>query len=110
MIDWDQVEELREAVGADEFGELVEVFLDEVEGVLEQLSPDADAPTMESQLHFLKGSALNLGFADFSALCQSGETAAKGGDTTGIDVAAVKNIYTTTKTLFLSEIATRYAA
>lgn len=110
MIAWDQVEELREAVGPDEFGELVEVFLDEVEGVLTQLSSDAAASELESQLHFLKGSALNLGFAEFSTLCQQGETIAKGGTTDGIDVPAIISSYHATKDLFLSEIAQRYAA
>ncbi len=35
-----------------------------------QRGPD---PTLEAELHFLKGSALNLGFADLAALCQDGE-------------------------------------
>ncbi len=110
MIAWDQVEELRDAVGPEEFGELVEVFLEEVEGVLTQLSAESGASELESQLHFLKGSALNLGFADFSQLCQAGETTAKGGTTDGIDVPAIVASYHATKELFLTEIAQRYAA
>ncbi|KNG93906.1 histidine kinase [Pseudaestuariivita atlantica] len=110
MIAWDQVEELREAVGAEEFGELVDVFLEEVEGALAMLSPTADATTLEAQLHFLKGSALNLGFAEFSALCQAGESAARAGNTAAIDLTEIARSYHATKAFFLSEIATRYAA
>ena len=42
-----------------------------------KLSADADRQDLESTVHFLKGSALNLGFSHFSTLCQENETAAR---------------------------------
>ncbi len=37
MIDWERVAELQSEIGADGFGEVLELFLDEVEGVVMRL-------------------------------------------------------------------------
>ena len=66
MIDWPRVTELREEVGAEDFGEVVEIFLEEVEEVIGKLE-GGDRGQLEQDLHFLKGSALNLGFDEFSS-------------------------------------------
>ena len=58
MIDWDRLKELRDEVGAEDFDEVVELFLDEVEGVMDRLRDSPDVDTLEEDLHFLKGSAL----------------------------------------------------
>lgn len=109
MIDWNQVAELRDAVGGDEFDELVEVFLDEVEGVISNLGPGS-VGELESQLHFLKGSALNLGFSDLSDLCQQGETEARLGNGAAVDLPKIVRSYETSKDVFLAEVKTRFAA
>ncbi|MFX0545485.1 Hpt domain-containing protein [Roseovarius sp. S1116L3] len=102
MIDWARIAELRSEIGADDFAEVVELFLEEVEGEITQLLPGADAQTLESRLHFLKGSALNLGFTTFSSLCQHGESAAADGRTDAVDLPATIASYHAAKAEFLS--------
>lgn len=111
MIDWQRVAELRDEIGATDFDEVVELFLTEVERALDGL-PEAsdDARALEEQMHFLKGSALNLGFSALAMICGAGEQAAASGDTGAIDVDAVNKTYTDSKALFLSELPKRVAA
>ncbi|NOR30990.1 MAG: Hpt domain-containing protein, partial [Sulfitobacter sp.] len=61
MIDWAQVNTLRDDVGKDYFAEIIDIFIDEVEDVIEKLRNVPDLNTLGDDLHFLKGSALNLG-------------------------------------------------
>ena len=63
MIDWERTNELCAEIGSDGFAEIVELFLDEVEGVVRRLSKQPDPSRFEADLHFLKGGAWNLGFA-----------------------------------------------
>ncbi len=70
LIDWKMVDELHSEIGTDEFAEVVMLFLTEVEEVLDQMTPDA---LRDEDLHFLKGSALNLGFAALAEYCRSGD-------------------------------------
>ncbi|RLJ41367.1 Hpt domain-containing protein [Litoreibacter meonggei] len=72
MLNWARVNELKDDLGEDDFYEITSLFLDEVEEKLAELScqtPDAFA----AGLHFLKGSAANLGFESFRALCDEME-------------------------------------
>lgn len=109
MIEWSRVNELRNEIGEEDFAEVVEVFLEEVEEVTDRLSTAADAGALESDLHFLKGSAMNLGFAHFSMLCQHGERMAKAGRAAEIDLPAILQGYQVSKSAFQSELATRLA-
>ncbi len=72
MIDWSRVTTLREEVGAEDFDEVVELFLEEVDDVVARLESGPAHDTLSEDLHFLKGSAMSLGFRQFSALCQAG--------------------------------------
>ena len=78
-IDWSRIADLREEIGADDFAEVVTLFMDEMDEGLTVLRHAGDASSLEAQFHFLKGSALNLGFAELAKLCQRGETAAAKG-------------------------------
>ena len=71
-VNWARIRELRDEIGPDDFDEVVELFLAEVEGALEQLSCSQDPPD-EAEYHFIKSSALNLGFDGLAALCARGE-------------------------------------
>lgn len=102
MIDWARVSELRAELGAEDFGEVIDLFLDEVETEISALKQSFDADMLESRLHFLKGSALNLGFDSFSKLCQEGETAAAQGAQHTVDVASVIASYQVSKSVFLN--------
>ena len=110
MIDWTRVTALRDEVGAEDFEEVVELFIEEVDEVVTRLRSAPDPATFEEDLHFLKGSAMNLGFSEFAALCEAGEQAAAGGHADGIDIAAVLTSYDMSRNTFLSERATHLAA
>jgi len=105
MIDWERVSELREEVGAEDFGEVVDLFLDEVEEVLRRLRDAPRVETFEEDFHFLKGSALNLGFADFGALCFAAEKAAAAGRGADVDVEAALESYDASKKVFFARAA-----
>jgi HPt (histidine-containing phosphotransfer) domain-containing protein len=110
MIDWDRVAELRDQVGAEDFEEVVDLFLEEVLEVINALHADPKESRLESDLHFLKGSALNLGFADFSEKCHAGERQAAMGQAKSIDLAAIINSFDASRHLFCEELSTRFAA
>lgn len=105
MINWDRVEELRDEIGAEDFAEVVELFLEEVEQVIDKLSRAPDMNTLGDDLHFLKGSALNLGFRGFSGLCQTGETAASEGKAEAVDIGEILASYAASKEVFQAGLA-----
>ena len=104
MIDWGQVKSLRDEVGHEDFDEVVELFLEEVDEVITRLSDENSVSDLESDLHFLKGSAMNLGFSDFSALCHDGEQQAAQGRSDDINLNKVLECYSNSKTTFVSEL------
>ncbi|MGB0901097.1 Hpt domain-containing protein [Halocynthiibacter sp.] len=105
MIDWARVEELKQEVGEDDFAEVVELFLEEVEETITRLKTEPDPNNLEDDMHFLKGSALNLGFAQFSDICQAGETAAANGQADLISLPDVFTSYDNSKSEFLARQA-----
>lgn len=109
MIDWTRVAELRDEIGAEDFGEVIEIFLEEVEGEIDALRGGAQTD-LEARLHFLKGSALNLGFRAFSELCQHGETAAAAGQTDQINLPETVQSFDLSKAEFLSGMTRLNAA
>lgn len=110
MIDWSRVRELREEVGEEDFVEVLDLFLEEVEEVLDRLAPGAGAEQMMQDMHFLKGGALSLGFAAFSEMCQAGEKLATAGQTDGIELDKIIEAYVQSKSMFLREMDNRIAA
>lgn len=72
MISIERIEELRSEVGAEDFAEIVDLFLTESDALLDDLRAVADPVAAEALLHSLKGSALNLGFVELSDLCREG--------------------------------------
>ncbi len=79
MVDWARVNELHDEVGAEDFDEVIELFLDEVAESMGRLSPDAAVKALEEEFHSIKGSALNLGFKTLAEACREGESAAANG-------------------------------
>lgn len=100
MICWERVNELRDEVGVQDFAEVVEIFLEEVDEVMARLRAGPDPSTYETELHFLKGSALNLGFEALSDLCSKSEATARGPDRDSIDLLAVIQTYEKSKMAF----------
>jgi HPt (histidine-containing phosphotransfer) domain-containing protein len=93
MIRWNRVNELRGEVGAEDFAEVVEMFIEEVDEVMDRLRAEPDPSTYEAELHFLKGSALNLGFQDLANLCSKDEKVSGGPHRNDIDLMAVIRTY-----------------
>ncbi|MES2433110.1 MAG: Hpt domain-containing protein [Pseudomonadota bacterium] len=108
VIAWDRVNELRSEIGADDFAEVVAMFLEEADEVIGRIAKTVGAKALEADLHFLKGAALNLGFSQFAAFCQDGERRAAGGDTR-IDLAQVCASYQASKKALMAEQKARAA-
>ena len=105
MINWPRVRQLRNEVGEDEFDEVVHIFLDEVGEVIDRLQADTERRELEQNLHFLKGSALSLGFETFSKLCQDGARRPAAGQGSEVDLDAVLAAFDESRKTFLAELA-----
>lgn len=68
LINAARIRELIDDFGAEDFADVVEVFLEEVDQVIDRLS-GGDRSQLAADMHFLKGSALNLGLDPFADLC-----------------------------------------
>ncbi|MGH1412475.1 MAG: Hpt domain-containing protein [Pelagimonas sp.] len=111
MIDWSRINELVEEIGAEDFGEVVELFLDEVEGAICIFEQSASDPVVaEEQMHFLKGAALNLGFESLAQLCLKGEKAASTGRPEVVSPAEVRETFETSRVQFQEDLPNRLAA
>jgi HPt (histidine-containing phosphotransfer) domain-containing protein len=104
MIDWSRVTTLREEVGEEDFEEVVDLFLEEVDEAVHRLEKDVNFASLGEDLHFLKGSALSLGFRQFSALCQAGENTCAEGAPDNVDLSEIINNYKASRAAFLSEL------
>jgi histidine phosphotransfer protein HptB len=109
MIDWKRVEELRDEIGADGFAEVAAMFLDEAEGAVKALISGLPDSEVEGQLHFLKGSALNLGLSDLAAICQEGERKAAAGHAALIDTMQVAAIWRASRRGLLGGLSSQEA-
>lgn len=109
MIDWDRVHALREEVGPEDFEEVVELFLEEVDAEIEMLADVAQGAPLGEKLHFLKGSALSLGFARFSAICQQNEARIASDPHAAVDIDGLKGLYAASRSEFLADLGVRVA-
>lgn len=94
MIDWNRIDALREEVGADALPEIVALFLDETGEAVDGLRAIAAGARsaeplagMSARMHFLSGSAGQLGLTRMQALAATAEAAALEGQV--IDPAPV---------------------
>ena len=85
MIDWARVSELRDEVGAEDFDEVVELFLEEVDEAI-------------------------IALRDFANLCQAVEAAAAAGQGGDVDIAAIVQSYTDARAVFINQSADRLVA
>ncbi len=69
MLNLNRIAELKAEVGEEDFAEVFDIFCEEVEEVLDSLPtvPQAELP---GKLHFLKGSALNIGLDAVGERCR----------------------------------------
>ena len=102
MIDWTRIKTLRDEVGEEDFDDIVEIFIDEVSEMVDRLGTAPEIQTLGEDLHALKGSALNLGLTEFSALCQTGETLAAEGKAVEIDLPPILSCYDSSRDAFFN--------
>lgn len=92
MLNEERIAELKDEVGADDFEEIVTLFCEEVEEMLDELS--TTSPTqMADKLHFLKGSALNIGLDAVGEMCRNAENRLKTNRDAAPDIAAIRKLY-----------------
>lgn len=109
MIDWQQVRQLQEDVGAEEMSEVVGLFLCEVDAAIETLQYDyinMSAIDRSASFHFLKGCASNLGFKEFGDQCSKGEEITKTGAEPQFQISDLALLYTNSKEQFLQNYET----
>ncbi|MCT4369730.1 Hpt domain-containing protein [Yangia mangrovi] len=111
LIDWLRVAELRDEIGGEDFDEVVALFLTEVQATLDRLPAHAESlQDLSEQLHFLKGSTLNLGFARLSTLCEAGELAITAGLGAPLDPELLRRCYARSREEFLAQLPELRAA
>ncbi|MDF0601321.1 Hpt domain-containing protein [Psychromarinibacter sp. C21-152] len=104
MIDWQRVDELRQEIGAEEFLEVVEMFVEESDEVVAELETCQGPDGLKERLHFLKGSALNLGFQQMAEICRQGERLAAAGQPERIDLAALRALYADSRAALVARL------
>ena len=98
LVNWARVRELEAEIGADDFAEVVEIFLEECDGAAARLT---ETGALEADLHFLRGAAMNLGLEAMAAACQVGERAAARGAGESVDRAAIAQLYDASRAALL---------
>lgn len=109
MVDWGRVNELREEIGIEDFQEVLTLFLDEADEAMGRLWQTSDSAEIEADLHFLKGSALNLGLEELASICQAGERSAAQGHA-DVPISAVADCYAKSRQMLEQGIKTPNAA
>ncbi|MES2144265.1 MAG: Hpt domain-containing protein [Pseudomonadota bacterium] len=110
MIDWTRISVLRAEIGEEDLHEVIGLFLEETDAVICRLDAGVAAVELESLLHFLKGSALNLGLSDLAQVCQDGERRAARGDGDNVDLEQVIDLYCASRTRFMEGLTQHLAA
>jgi HPt (histidine-containing phosphotransfer) domain-containing protein len=110
MIDWVRVADLRSEIGEDSFHEVITLFLEETDEVTDRLSLGRPSADLGKDLHFLKGSSLNLGFRELARLCSDGERHFQTQGPAGIDLGRILGCYQASRRSFRDGIANLSAA
>lgn len=110
MIDWTRISALRAEIGEENLHEVIGLFIEETDEVIARLDERVADSALASLLHFLKGSALNLGFSDLAAICHEGERKATRGEDGDIDLERIISLYCASRMTFLNGLALHSAA
>ena len=109
LVNWARVGELEAEIGAEDFAEVIEIFLEECDAVAAGLAM-VEAGAIEADLHFLRGAAMNLGLDALGLACQLGERAAARGEGAQVDRAAIADLYAASRAALLGGAAQSGAA
>lgn len=105
MIDPDRIHELIEELGSEDFGEIVEVFLEELDDAIAGFDGMAAEPdeAISRAAHFITGSAANLGLSSVAALCSALEGDIRAGQSVdgAARLSAIKDQYFEDRAAFL---------
>lgn len=104
MIDWHQIDDLKQTIGAEAFAEVVVLFLEEADQSIARLKSPQDLPGIAKELHGLKGISLNLGFTALAQLCQQLEQRAEAGGQ-DLPIEEVNTCYTASRADFVGRLA-----
>lgn len=104
MIDHDRIAELREEVGENDLAEVLQLFCEEVEETLERLAKGVFGDLAE-EMHFIKGSALNIGMTEVGRLCQQAEKALRADAGCKPDIAPIAGAFRNAKGAILPKSA-----
>ncbi|MGH1423633.1 MAG: Hpt domain-containing protein [Pseudooceanicola sp.] len=99
MIDWARLAEMRDELGGEDFAEIAAMFLEDTQDAVDLLDMDGN---LEGQLHYLKGSALTMGFVELAVLCSSGEAEAAAGRSDRVDLVEIGKAFRRAKGEFLT--------
>lgn len=77
-MDWTRINELKDEIGEEDLADILAIFLEEVSERLSQMRV-GDAKALADDLHFVKSSALNIGFASLANASAEMETNARDG-------------------------------
>lgn len=96
MLNNSRIAELKAEVGEEDFTEVVELFCEEVEEILDALT-NVTRTSLRDKLHFLKGSALNIGLDAVGDLCRAEEIRLEADPDATADIAAIRTAYAASK-------------
>lgn len=108
MIDWTRVDQLRTEVGAEDFDEVVALFLEEVDAVTKRLARAPNMQTLGEDMHFLKGSAMSIGFTAFADACETAENACTNGAAKSVELTKILDCYHLSRQQFLTELPSAF--
>jgi HPt (histidine-containing phosphotransfer) domain-containing protein len=104
MIDWERVRILHEDLGEEGFAAVVALYFEETDAAFDRLAAAPTARETEQAFHFLRSSALNMGFARLADICARAERQAAAGNATGEDAEAARTAYAAARTEFLADL------
>jgi HPt (histidine-containing phosphotransfer) domain-containing protein len=102
MIDWTRVDELVSEIGPDDFGDVVELFLEEVDTAMNGL---CTSENLQNRLHLIKGCAWNLGFTALGQICAAEEAA--GGLLSQNRIEYLRETYAKSRAAFMEGLSVR---
>ena len=104
MIDWDRIGELRAEIGDDDFAEVLDLFFEDVDEVVAKLQSATGQGPLADALHFLKGSAQNIGFVGLAELCLSTENALRGNPASTPDIKCLSEVFAAARNTLLQKL------
>lgn len=96
MLNQSRIDELKAEVGEDDFAEVVELFCEEMDEVFDDIA-HANPTKLRECLHFLKGSALNVGLETVGNLCINAENTLASNEEAAVDLDELRSIYEQSK-------------